>query len=110
LDAAKDRATYSQCARAREENRPEFEGWSDAIKALSNEDRYLLVMVAKAGATSVSSIRWITALATAFAIGVGFYIESPFRGGQQFCHAYSLGAGFTPASGLLSGVLLIGKK
>jgi hypothetical protein len=64
---------------AREESPVEFEGWSNAVKALTREDRYLLVMVAKAVAPSWdSSNRWIAALAAAVALAVVFYIEKPF--------------------------------
>jgi hypothetical protein len=46
-----------------------------------NEDRYLLVMVAKAdGLPSASSNRWIAALAAAVAVGATFYLETRFFG------------------------------
>jgi Flp pilus assembly protein TadB len=35
--------------RARREDRPDFEAWSDAIRALSKEDHYILLMVKQAG-------------------------------------------------------------
>jgi len=37
--------------RARKEGRPEFDAWSGAIRILSKEDHYLLVMLDEAGAT-----------------------------------------------------------
>jgi len=63
---------------ARKENPVEFEGWSNAVKALKHEDRYLLVMVASAGAwSSGSGNRWAAALTAALALGIVFYIEKP---------------------------------
>jgi hypothetical protein len=38
--------------RARKEDKPEFEAWSDAIRILSKEDHYLLVMIDQAGSSS----------------------------------------------------------
>ena len=41
----KDRTADSASARhARSENQPEFDGWSDTFRVLSEEDRYLLVI------------------------------------------------------------------
>jgi len=35
--------------RARQEDRPDFEAWSDAIRTLGTEDHYILLMVKQAG-------------------------------------------------------------
>ena len=90
---------------ARKENPVEFEDWSNAVKALNREDRYLLVMVASAGAgPSGAGNRWVAALTAALALGIVFYIgKACFLGGQQFCHAYGLCADFRPTCNLRSG-------
>jgi len=64
---------------ARKENPVEFEGWSNALKALNREDRYLLVMVARAGAgPSGAGNRWVAALTAALALGICSTSKSPF--------------------------------
>jgi hypothetical protein len=70
--------------RARKDDRPEFDDWSAAVRRLSKEDHYLLVMIEKAGVSTDqggSSVRvWAAFLVMISAPLVVAYIASKFGG------------------------------
>jgi hypothetical protein len=86
FDRDYDQAQYEQkigtlvrnfCTKARKENRAEFEAWKEAVRALRQEDHYLLVLIdPPATSTGTSRGRFLKLSAVALAIFCVIFVIS----------------------------------